>query len=149
MIDAPYIDVGKAADIRNSSELGWRYFPKPLNKSCYQLPVTPNVPHLLRLWFSPRISPEISFALSIETVDMLFVQNISMPQNTPVFYEYILFTIGKVVYICLVKTSEDDDPCISDIEMRRLQYGMYQDAQPGTILVTLSRCDAGGNSMVR
>ncbi|GLJ05674.1 hypothetical protein SUGI_0022790 [Cryptomeria japonica] len=28
-----------------------RVFPKPLNKSCYTLPLTPNVPHLLRLWF--------------------------------------------------------------------------------------------------
>lgn len=57
-------------------------------------------------------------------------------------------TFGSVLYICLVG-SDNDDPSISAIEMRRLQEGMYKNAQPGTILATISRYDVGGNSPVR
>eukprot|EP00253_Pinus_taeda_P030843 PITA_30843 len=158
--DAHYIDVGESADIGNASEQGsgsylltMRYFPKPLNKSCYQLPVAPDVPHLLRLWFyagnfSGYAGPSYDFAFSIETEDMLASRNVSRT-DIQIFYEQILVTKGRVLYICLVRTSETDDPFISAIEIRRLQHGMYTDAQPGTILFTVSRFDAGGNSMVR
>eukprot|EP00253_Pinus_taeda_P020782 PITA_20782 len=166
--DAHYIDVGQSADIGdaigNASRLGsyaslygsylhtMRYFPKPLNKSCYQLPVTPDVPHLLRLWFPsgfffPNRQSSINFDFSIETMDMSFVQSVMIYiYSSPSSYEHILVTKGRVLYICLVKTSETDDPSISAIEMRRLQHGMYKDAQPGTILFALSRFDVGGNS---
>eukprot|EP00253_Pinus_taeda_P017961 PITA_17961 len=159
--DAHYIDVGQSADIGNvTSEEAYgfylhrmRYFPKPLNKSCYQLPVAPDVPHLLRLWFyagnfSGYADPSPYFAFSIETEDMLASRNVSV-NDVPSFYEHILVTKGRVLYICLVRTSETGDPFISAIEIRRLQHGMYTDAQPGTILFTVSRFDAGGNSMVR
>eukprot|EP00253_Pinus_taeda_P031601 PITA_31601 len=156
--DAHYIDVGESADIGDVSELGsllhtMRYFPKPLNKSCYQLPVAPDVPHLLRLWFyagnfSVYADSSSDFAFSIETEDMLASRNVS-GIDIPSLYEHILVTKGRVLYICLVRTSETDDPFISAIEIRRLQHGMYTDAQPGTILFTLARYDAGGNSMVR
>eukprot|EP00253_Pinus_taeda_P018112 PITA_18112 len=159
--DAHYIDVGQSADMGNvTSEEAYgsylhrmRYFPKPLNKSCYQLPVAADVPHLLRLWFyagnfSGYAGPSSDFAFSIETVDMLASRNVS-GNDIPSLYEHILVTKGRVLYICLVRTSETDDPFISAIEIRRLQHGMYTDAQPGTILFTVSRFDAGGNSMVR
>jgi len=59
--DADYIDVGQSADIGDASELAFgsylhtlRFFPKPLNKSCYELSVAPNVRYLLRLWFAQQ-----------------------------------------------------------------------------------------------
>ena len=58
--DANYIDhLGQTAYIGNATEEAYgsslsslRFFPKPLNKSCYRLPVDPHVPYLLRLWFA-------------------------------------------------------------------------------------------------
>jgi hypothetical protein len=87
--DADYIDVGETADIGNVTEqaLGspldsLRFFPKPLNKSCYTLPVPSNVPYLLRLWFLignySGFQTLPSFAYSFETVDMLAMDNITL-----------------------------------------------------------------------
>jgi hypothetical protein len=156
--DANYIEVGETADIGDSTEEAYgsslqtlRFFPKPLNKSCYQLPVTPDVPYLLRLWFAVgnytgfQMLP--SFAFSIETVDMLYVENVTAVES-PLYYEYILFSSGRVLYICLIRTSEPDDPFISAIELRTFQDGMYPQAKPGTILWP-SAFNLGGNSVVR
>eukprot|EP00253_Pinus_taeda_P025369 PITA_25369 len=153
--DAHYIDVGQSEDdIGDLSEQAYgsylhsfRYFPEPLNKSCYQLPVAPDVPYLLRLWFPPREKAQF-FTFSIETVDMMAQRNVTLDLVIPILYEFILVTNGRVLYICLVR-SEYFDPSISAIEMRRLQEGMYINAQPGTMLVTVSRYDVGGNSTVR
>eukprot|EP00253_Pinus_taeda_P015348 PITA_15348 len=159
--DAHYIDVGESADIGDASEQAYgsylhtmRYFPKPLNKSCYQLPAAPDVPHLLRLWFAigkfSRYNRSLyNFAFSIETVDMLASRNVTAALDVAIFYEHILVTKGRELYICLVRTSETDDPFISAIEIRRLQHGMYKDARPGTILFASGRNDVGGNSTVR
>eukprot|EP00253_Pinus_taeda_P014917 PITA_14917 len=164
--DAHYIDVGQSEDIGNFIQQyaygsylhSYRYFPEPPNKSCYQLPVAPDVPYLLRLWFPPSTSSietvlqSSTFTLSIETVDMLYQQNVTLRTDIPILYEFILVTKGRVLYICLVRTDytyANGDPSISAIEMRRLQEGMYINAQPGTILATLSRSDFGGNSTVR
>jgi hypothetical protein len=161
--DAGYIDVGQRADIGNASALGsylhsLRYFPKPLNKSCYQLHVTPNAPYLLRLWF---VAGNFSlatqgfsfvFSLSIETVDILATQEVTILDiSEPIYYEFIFVTSGSVLYICLVRTLSTDDPFISAIELRRLQDGMYQSGigVGGSILVLQSRYDVGGNSVVR
>eukprot|EP00253_Pinus_taeda_P032856 PITA_32856 len=156
--DAHYIDVGQSEDIEDLSEQAYgsylhsfRYFPEALNKSCYQLPVAPDVPYLLRLWFPPRRKSQF-FTFSIETVDMLAQRNVTLDPDIPILYEFILVTKGRVLYICLVRTDytyANGDPSISAIEMRRLQEGMYINAQPGTILATLSRSDFGGNSTVR
>ena len=129
------------------------FFPKPLNKSCYHLPVAPNLPHLLRLglvignYSGFQTFP--SFAYSIETVDMLAVQNITTTNRIGVYDEFIVVTSGTVIYVCFIKTSESDDPFISGIEMRALQYGMYRQAQPGTMLSLETRVDIGSNSSVR
>lgn len=130
-----------------------RYFPKPLNKSCYQLPVAPHVPHLLRLWFaignfSGYDRSLYNFAFSIETVDILVLRNITIALNVAIVYENILVTKGREFYICLVRTSETDDPFISAIEIRMLQHGMYKDTRPGKILFASGRHDVGGNSTV-
>ena len=80
--DANYIDVGEIGDTGNATEQSYgsyldslRFFPKPLNKSCYHLPVVSNLPHLLRLWFVignySGFQTLPSFAYSIDTVDML------------------------------------------------------------------------------
>jgi hypothetical protein len=158
--DAGYIDVGQRADIGNASALGsylhsLRYFPKPLNKSCYQLPVIPNAPYLLRLWFvagnSSLATQDFDFSFSIETVDILATQEVFMYISEQIYYEFIFVTSGSVLYICLVRTLSTDDPFISAIELRRLQDGMYQSGigVGGSILVLQSRYDVGGNSVVR
>jgi hypothetical protein len=80
--DAGYIDVGETADIGNATKRAYgsylhhlRLFPKPLNKSCYQLPVAPDVPYLVRLWFAVGnyngFKQFPSFAFSIETPGLL------------------------------------------------------------------------------
>nr|ABR16606.1 unknown [Picea sitchensis] len=160
--DAGYIDVGQRADIDigNVSALGsylhsLRYFPKPLNKSCYQLPVTPNAPYLLRLWFVAGnfslVKGNLEFSFSIETVDILATREVFSVISEQIYYEFIFVTSGRVLYICLVRTFSSYDPFISAIELRRLQDGMYQNniGEGGRILVLQSRYDVGGNSVVR
>jgi len=157
--DANYIDVGQTGEIGNASASGsylhtLRVFPKPLNKSCYQLPVLPNVPYLLRLWFAvgnySGFKQLPSFAFSIETLDMLAMGNVTISKREkPVYNETIFVSSGRVLYICLIRTSEPDDPFISAIELRTLQPGMYGQAKPGTMLMSRWRYDAGGKSRLR
>jgi len=157
--DANYIEVGETADIGDLTEEAYgsslqtlRFFPKPLNKSCYQLPVTPDVPYLLRLWFAlgnyTGFQKLPSFSFSIETVDMLYVESVATAYESPLYSEKILVSSGSVLYICLIRTSEPDDPFISAIELRTFQDGMYPQAKPGTILLP-SAFNLGGNSVVR
>lgn len=160
--DADYIDVGQTGDIGDGYADGFhsygsylhtlRFFKKPLKKSCYKLPVTPDVPYLLRLWFAlgnyTGIPTLPSFCLSIETLGMLRVINVTITKRSPVYYTRILVSSGKVLYICLIRTFESDDPFISAIELRRLQDGMYGQAKPGTILSTLVY-NVGGNDALR
>ena len=157
--DANYIDVGQTGEIGNASASGsylhtLRVFPKPLNKSCYQLPVLPNVPYLLRLWFAvgnySGFKQLPSFALSIETLGMLAMGKVTISnREEPVYNETIFVSSGRVLYICLIRTSEPDDPFISAIELRTLQQGMYRQAKPGTMLMSAWRYDVGGNSTLR
>ena len=160
--DANYIDdLGETADIGNATEEAYgshltslRFFPNPLKKSCYHLPVDPLVPYLLRLWFSrlgnySGVQPESNFALSIETMGMLSMENVTSMSDPAVLFERILVSNGRVLYICLIRTSESDDPSISAIELRKLQTGMYGYAKPGTMLGALWRIDVGGNLSVR
>lgn len=160
--DANYIDVGVVKDIGNATQQTYlsylhsrRVFPKPLNKSCYHLPLVPNVPHLLRLWFGSYSGfqnfSSFNFSFSIETLGMLAVRNITITKNStnPFNHEAVLVSSGRLLYICLIRTSETDDPFISAIESRRLQDGMYRQAKPGKILNLLSRHDLGGKSLVR
>jgi hypothetical protein len=159
--DANYINVGQTGKIGDAIELGsgsysqnLRFFPKPLNKSCYQLPVTPDVPHLLRLWFAFGSSSAFeflpSFSYSIETLGMLYTKNITPTQRyTPDNFEGILVSSGTLLCICLIRTSETDDPFINAIELRTLRDGMYAEAKPGTMLSSRRRLNCGGNSMIR
>lgn len=97
--DANYIWVGQKAKIVSvqaySSYLhNLGFFPKPLNKSCYELPVAPNVPYLLRLWFEVgnytgfKQLP-ISIAFSIETLVMVAMVNGTISKQEPIYYEEI------------------------------------------------------------
>lgn len=156
--DAGYIDVGETADIGNpvpgSSVHSLRHFPKPLRKSCYQLPVAPNVHYLLRLWFAvgnyTGFQNSSSFAFSIETLGMLTTKPLTITNKMiPARGEKIFVSSGNMLYICLIRTSETFDPFINAIELRTLQSGMYQHAQPGTLLSLNARYDVGGNSSVR
>eukprot|EP00253_Pinus_taeda_P035970 PITA_35970 len=156
--DDNYIDhLGQRANIGNVSEksYGLRFFPKPLNKSCYHLPVEPHVPYLVRLSFSTLwsivrnysgLQTEMSFAFSIETKGTLYMRNLSVPNVGKRYAERILASSGTVLYICLVRTLESDDPFISAIELRKLEEGMYGQVKPGTILKYIWRTDIGGNS---
>jgi hypothetical protein len=157
--DANYIDVGETTDTGNASSPSYlqrlRFFPKPLNKSCYRLPVAPNVPYLLRIWFSVgnyrRFSGSYpSFTLTIETPGLLI--NGRLPNvvvQDPFIHEGIYVISGMVLYICLIRTSDTDDPFINAIELRTLQNGMYSQANSGTMLSLKSRENVGGNSIVR
>jgi hypothetical protein len=156
--DADYINVGETADIGNASQGPYgsylhhlRLFPKPLNKSCYQLPVAPDVPHLLRLWFAvgnySGFKQLPSFQLSIETLGMLARINQTTQDADAHYTERIFVSSGTVLYICLIRTSETHDPFISAIELRTLQNGMYGEAKPGTLLWP-GTYNVGGNSAV-
>ncbi|XP_059071619.1 probable LRR receptor-like serine/threonine-protein kinase At5g48740 [Cryptomeria japonica] len=156
--DDNYIEVGQKVEIANSSlpvyQQSVRVFPRPLSKSCYQLPITPKVPHLVRIWFyNGNYSGEsgsLLFKFSIETTEMLSLRSIisrGSPLNLP--SERILFSSGNALFICLIRTSETVNPFISAIELRTLQQGMYPQAKPGTMLRMDARYDAGGNSTIR
>lgn len=129
-----------------------RFFPKPLNKSCYHLPVDPHVPYLLRLTFAvgnySGYQQIPSFAFSFETKGTLYMRNITIIDIDPIYSEIILASSGTVLYICLIRTLEFVDPFISAIELRKLQDGMYGHAKPGTILKNIWRTDVGGGDLI-
>lgn len=141
--DAHYINVGQPVDIGDASDYGsylhtLRLFRKPLNKSCYQLPLVPNATCLLRLWFvignysGFQILPRFSF--SIETIDILAEQPVIFTGNDTKYYERIFASSGAVLYVCLIRTSESDDPFVSAIELRPLRNDMYDgQAKPGSM----------------
>ncbi|GLJ57870.1 hypothetical protein SUGI_1382800 [Cryptomeria japonica] len=156
--DDNYIDLGQKVVIEDSSlpayQQSLRVFPHPLNKSCYQLPITPNVPYLFRIrFYKGNYSgvPELPiFKYSIETTDMLSVANIifQTPQENKTG-ERIFITSAKMLYICLIRTSELHNPFISAMELRTLRQGMYHQVKPGTMLRMEARYDAGGKSIIR
>eukprot|EP00253_Pinus_taeda_P008326 PITA_08326 len=157
--DAPYIDIGETADIGNASQGAYgsylhhlRLFPKPLNKSCYQLPVSPNVPYLLRLWFAvgnyDGFTELPSFSFSIETPGLLAVVQRTTRDVDAHYNERIFVSSGTVLCVCLIRTSESDDPFISAIELRTFQDDMYGEVKPGTMSWP-GTYDVGGESPIR
>eukprot|EP00253_Pinus_taeda_P024024 PITA_24024 len=153
--DANYIDVGQTAEHLYDIVYGYvlhslRVFPKPLEKSCYQLPVVPDVPYLLRLGFVVGSYSGFkrlpSFAFSIETPGMIARGNVSISDRVVAIYDETIFvSSGRVLYICLIRTSELDDPFISGIQLRKLKPGMYGQAKPGTMLMSPYRNNVGGD----
>lgn len=85
--DASYIEVGQTIDTHNATLQSYlqnlQFFPNPLNKCFYQLPVEPDMPYLLRLWFA--VGNYNGYAQSIryyiETLDLLTMRN-EMIDNT-------------------------------------------------------------------
>eukprot|EP00253_Pinus_taeda_P034358 PITA_34358 len=158
--DDNYIDVGQTEDIGDASKRAYgsylhtlRFFPNPLNKYCYQFTMTPNVPYLLRTWSvignytgSEKFA---DFLISVETPGMLSQTVSTIKTKDPYGFELIFVSAGRVLYICLIRSSETDDPFISAIELRTLEKGMYPQAKPGTALWILARKDVGGNSLLR
>lgn len=159
--DANFINVGQTAKTGVDSRKGFgshlhtlRFFPKPLNKSCYQLPVLPNVPFLRRLWFAvgnyTGLPNKNSFRYSTETEGMLNYGDVSLTTPQDVLYrEKIVVSSGRVLYICLIRTSDSDVPFINAIELRTLADGMYGQAKPGMALSTRQRQDVGDSSWLR
>ncbi|GLJ05373.1 hypothetical protein SUGI_0017030 [Cryptomeria japonica] len=155
--DGNYIDVGEVANVSNSSipyHLQFlRYFPKPLNKSCYSLPLNINVTYLVRLWFLfgnyNGIQELPSFNVSLETQGMLMqkIQSISYPEIPEFTRERIITSSTNVLYVCLIRTSDSSDPFISAIELRSLSGGLYEaQLKPGIMLNLISRYDLGAQS---
>jgi hypothetical protein len=89
-----------------------------------------------------------SFAFSIETPGLLAMVPITTPNKEAFYKERIFVSSGTVLYICLIRTSESDDPFISAIELRTFQDGMYAEAKPGTMLWP-GTYDVGGKSPIR
>lgn len=154
--DNQFIEVGQIEDTHNLTFPSYlqnlRFFPKPLNKSCYHLPVKTDMRYLLRLWFAPGNYSAYTQTIqySIETLSLLTVRNGTIKNTHPVFRdETIVVSSGSVLYICLIRTSERYDPFISAIELSVLQDGMYRWAKPGTMMSLQLRCDVGGKSLVR
>lgn len=150
--DENFIDSGEITELNVSDTPFYfqslRVFPNPLNKSCYTLPLTPNFPHLLRIWFGGEnyiIKEHPNFKYSIETEEMLSLRNVS---TTLLPAEKILVSSGSLLHVCLIRISPADDPFISAIELRTLLQGMYTQAKPSTILHLIARFDIGNNLSV-
>jgi len=129
--DANYIDVGETEVTGIATSPSYlqslRFFPKPLNKSCYRLLVVPNVPHLLRLSFAlgnySRFSASYPvFTFTIETSGFLIFTQLSRSVDPyPIIHEGIYVSSGRELYICLIRKYNSDDPFINAIELRALQ----------------------------
>ncbi|GLJ05532.1 hypothetical protein SUGI_0019700 [Cryptomeria japonica] len=157
IVDANYVDVAHTANVSMPNTPFYmqslRFFPKPLNKSCYRLPVSPNVNYLLRLWFpfgNYKESQKLpSFNASFETEGLLTqkVQSINYAQTIQWTSEKILTSPNGILYVCLIRTVEDSDPFVSAIQLRSLVSGMYSfQVRPGIMLSCLARHDLGNNS---
>lgn len=153
--DDNYIQGGRRESINDLSrkfyQRSLRVFPKPLRKSCYHLPITPNLPFLLRLFFVgfnyTNQSPD--FMYSIETQDMLSLRNVTLQTRSPIRTEKIMASGGDVLYICLIRTLEHVDPFISSIELRPLRQGMYYPVNAGLMLNFQVRYNFGADTTIR
>lgn len=73
--DANYIDVGQTASTGDASLSFYlqnqRFFPNPLKKACYQLPIASNVSYLIRAWFVAGNNGgyQTIFTFSVETLE--------------------------------------------------------------------------------
>uniref|UniRef100_A0A0D6QTN4 Protein kinase domain-containing protein n=1 Tax=Araucaria cunninghamii TaxID=56994 RepID=A0A0D6QTN4_ARACU len=152
--DDQFMNGGKTAYVNDTSLPFYlqtqRIFPKPVNKSCYQLTLTPKVPHLLRIWIVGRTYSQdiLEFNYSIETREMLALRSTTIQVNPPSPSEKILISNGSELYICLIRKSQHVDPFISAIELRRLKLGMYN-VTPEKMWSQQARYDAGSTSTVR
>ncbi|XP_057813509.2 probable LRR receptor-like serine/threonine-protein kinase At1g67720 [Cryptomeria japonica] len=157
-----YINVGEQANVSNTSLdfylQSLRYFSKPYDKSCYSLPVVPNTPYMLRLWFhfgnyNGNTNPP-SFNVSVETQGMLYrqMENIAVA-GTPNWDTEKILTTGSAerLYVCFIRTLDgsDNDPFVSAIQLRKLLNGMYDLQDKGLMLNSVLRFDLGGESLIR
>eukprot|EP00253_Pinus_taeda_P030077 PITA_30077 len=152
--DDNYIDGGQTASTGDASLSFYlqnqRFFPKPLKKACYQLPIASNVSYLFRAWFvaANNDSFQTMFTFSVETLGML--QKVEMAvDHYGIYYEFIFVSSGRMLYVCLTRTSENHDPFINAIELRSLRDGMYGQAKRGSLLSSIYRKDVGGDDTVR
>ncbi|GLJ05816.1 hypothetical protein SUGI_0025970 [Cryptomeria japonica] len=138
--DDNYVQGGRREVVNDSSlkvyQKSLRVFPKTLRKSCYQLPITLKVSFLLRLSFvGVNYANEIPhFKYSIETQEMSSLRKAANQTKIPLSSEKILVSDERVLYICLIRTSEHVDPFISPIELRSLRQGMYSPTKPGLMM---------------
>lgn len=153
--DDNYIQGGRQGALNETLDFyfkSFRVFPKPLKKTCYRLPIIPNVPFLLRLFFVGADDGNTSsnFTFSIETQDMLYKFRNAIPQSRPPMpTENILMSGGEVLYVCLIRVSEDFDPFISSIELRPFRNEMYDPVKPGLMLHYKMRYSFGASQLIR
>ncbi|XP_057813398.2 probable LRR receptor-like serine/threonine-protein kinase At1g67720 isoform X2 [Cryptomeria japonica] len=157
IVDANYIDVGNTAKFSMPNTpfhmKSLRFFPKPLNKSCYRLPARPNVNYLLRLSFLfgnyKEFQTHPRFNYSVETEGFLTHRTriITYAEDTQTTGEMILTSPNGVFHVCLIRSFDDTDPFISAIQLRSLVSGMYGlQVKPGIMLRILERIDVGNKS---
>ncbi|XP_057813425.2 probable LRR receptor-like serine/threonine-protein kinase At1g67720 isoform X2 [Cryptomeria japonica] len=156
IVDANYIDVGNIANFSMPNTpfhmQSLRFFPRPLNKSCYRLPVSPNVNYLLRLWFLfgdyKKFQTVPSFNFSVETEGFVTHRTKTVIYaHVPRITDMILTSPNGVFQVCLIRSFDDTDPFISAIQLRSLVSGMYSlQVKPGIMLHTIGRYDLGNKS---
>lgn len=153
--DDSFIQYGEKRKISGSYDLTWdtlqfvgdsvRYFPPPYNKSCYRLPISPNKPHLLRLWFVPSTIRSATFSYTIEAKDIVVQTGSPITDTTTRSDDWIVVTSGNAICVCLIR-GNDGDPYISGIQIIQLGENMYPQAKTGVALLTKWRADIDSQS---
>ncbi|XP_031485658.1 probable LRR receptor-like serine/threonine-protein kinase At5g59680 [Nymphaea colorata] len=153
--DDSYIKTGKAAHVQNlgkySQELNsLRYFPSQ-KKSCYVIPgVATGKKHMVRASFfygnyDGKSSPP-SFNVQFDGNTWVTVDTSS---SNSYYHEVIYGPKGDKISVCVARTSPDQTPFISTLEIREFEPSMYETDDQEDALLRRSRTAFGAADFVR
>ncbi|KAF3783599.1 Uncharacterized protein EJ110_NYTH19475 [Nymphaea thermarum] len=155
VVDDSYIKTGEATQVRNSdtydSELNsLRYFPSQ-KKSCYVIRgVATGRKHMVRASFfygnydGKSSSP--SFDLQFDGNPWVTV----FTSSSESYYREVIYAPKRdKISVCVARTSPDQIPFISTLEIRELEMGMYQTNGEEDVLLWKNRTAFGAKDFVR
>ncbi|XP_031485807.1 uncharacterized protein At1g24485-like [Nymphaea colorata] len=155
VVDDGYIKTGEAAQVQNhgvyDSEINsLRYFSSQ-KKSCYVIPgVATGRKHMVRASFFygnyDRKSSSPSFGLQFDGNHWVDV----VTSSSQSYYREVIYAPKRnKISICVARTSPDQIPFISTLEIRELETGMYQTNGEEDVLLWTNRTAFGAKNFVR
>ncbi|KAF3781585.1 putative LRR receptor-like serine/threonine-protein kinase [Nymphaea thermarum] len=155
VVDDGYIKTGKAAQVQNLEVYGkelnsLRYFPSK-KKSCYVISgVATGKKHMVRATFFygnyDKKSRPPSFDLQFDGNSWT---NVSTSSSKAQYYEVIYAPKRDKISVCVARTSPDQIPFISSLEIRELETSMYETNDKEDVLLWRSRTAFGAADFVR
>jgi hypothetical protein len=135
-----------------------RYFPDTRAKNCYSFPVMPNSRYLIRgTFFYGNYDNGTTLPSFQMAIDGTIVANITFDNAAMfVYHEFLVGSVSKVTFLCLLRDSSNSVPFISAISISVLPVGHFYSylsdflyATQRKYVETKYRLNFGGHGLVR